>query len=72
MIIQKLNNKGIAMVISLVVTMFLLTFGSILLARTFFQKNILDRERNLANAFYIAEAGAQAGLNRLDRLINTY
>ena len=66
------NNNGIALVISLVVTMFLLTFGSILLARTFFQKNMLDREKNLANAYYIAEAGAQAGLNRLDRLINTY
>lgn len=66
------NNKGIALVISLVVTMFLLTFGSILLSRTFFQKNLVDREKKLANAFYIAEAGVQAGLNRLDRLVNTY
>lgn len=66
------NNKGIALVLSLVVTMFLLTFGSILLARTFFQKNMVDRQKNLANSYYLAEAGAQAGLNRLDRLVNTY
>ena len=73
MMINKLNNnKGIALVISMVVTMFLLTFGSILLARTFSQKNLLDREKNLTNAFYLAEAGAQAGLSRLDRLVNTY
>ena len=66
------NNKGIALVLSLIVTMFLLTFGSILLARTFFQKNLVDRQKNLANSYYLAEAGAQAGLNRLDRLVNTF
>jgi lipopolysaccharide export LptBFGC system permease protein LptF len=66
------NNKGIALVISLVVTMFLLTFGSILLSRTFSQRNLIEREKRLNNSFYLAEAGAQAGLNRLDRLINTY
>lgn len=66
------NNKGIALVISLVVTMFLLTFGSILLSLTFSQKNLIEREKKLANSLYLAEAGAQAGLNRLDRLVNTY
>lgn len=66
------NNKGIALVLSLIVTMFLLTFGSILLSRTFSQRFLLDREKNLANAFYLSEAGAQAGLSRLDRLINTF
>jgi len=66
------NNKGIALVISLVVTMFLLTFGSILLSRTFSQRSFIEREKKLANSLYLAEAGAQAGLNRLDRLVNTY
>lgn len=66
------SNKGIALVMSLIMTMLLLTFGSILLSRTLFQKTALDRQRNVTNAFYLAEAGAQAGLNRLDRLINTY
>ncbi len=66
------NNNGIALVISLIMTMLLLTFGSILLSRTFFHKNSLDRQKNVTNAYYLAEAGAQAGLNRLDRIINTY
>jgi len=66
------NNKGIALVISFIVTMFLLTFGSILLSRTFSQRNLIEREKKLANSLYLAESGAQAGLNRLDRLVNTY
>lgn len=69
---KQLNNKGIALVLSLVITMFLLTFGSVLLTRTFSQKFLIDRERHLINASYLADAGAQAGLYRLDRLINTY
>lgn len=67
-----INNKGIALVMSLIMTMLLLTFGSILLSRTFFHKNTLDRQRNITNAYYLSEAGAHAGLNRLDRLINTF
>lgn len=69
---KQLNNKGIALVLSLIVTMFLLTFGSVLLSLTFSQKRVLDRDRDLANASYLSDAGAQAGLYRLDRLINTY
>lgn len=67
-----LNNSGIALVLSLIVTMFLLTFGSVLLTRTFSQRFLLGRDQNLANASYLSEAGAQAGLYRLDRLINTF
>lgn len=66
------NNSGIALVLSLIITMFLLTFGSVLLTRTFSQKFLSDRTKNLINASYLSEAGAQAGLYRLDRLINTY
>lgn len=69
---RHLNNSGIALVLSLMITMFLLTFGSVLLARTFSQKFLTDRAKELANASYLSEAGAQAGLYRLDRLINTY
>lgn len=69
---KRLNNKGIALVLSLIVTMFLLTFGSVLLTLTLAQKRVLDRDRDLANASYLSDAGAQAGLYRLDRLINTY
>jgi hypothetical protein len=72
MIIHRLNNKGIALVLSMIVTMFLLTFGSILLSRTFSQRFLLEREKKLTNAFYLSEAGAQAGIYRLDRLINTF
>lgn len=69
---RPLNNKGIALILSLIVTMFLLTFGSVLLTRTFSQRFLLEREQKLANASYLAEAGAQAGLYRLDRLINSF
>ena len=58
---RSLNNSGIALVLSLIVTMFLLTFGSVLLMRTFSQRFLLEREKYLVNASYLSEAAAQAG-----------
>ena len=70
---MKLNNKqGIALVISLLVMTFLIAFSGIFLLRVSNQRSWVQQEKNLTNAFYLAEAGAQAGLSRLNTLINAY
>ena len=66
------NNQGIALVLSLMVMLFLLTFSSILILSVFTQNNLIRRESNLIRAHYLAQAGAHAGLNRLNILINSY
>ncbi|GEM_PF-6468818 len=66
------NNQGIALVLSLMVMLFLLTFSSILILSVFTQHNLVKRESDLMRAHYLAQAGAQAGLNRLNILINSH
>src|SRR6185436_4572215 len=71
--IMKLNNnRGIALVISLLVMTFLIAFSGIFLLRVSTQRSLIQRAQGLTNAFYLAEAGAQAGLSRLNNLINAY
>ena len=67
----KSNEQGMALVIVLMVVMVFAILGSAFIARTVNEKNTADRERLLNQAFYLAEAGADAGLNKLDELINT-
>jgi hypothetical protein len=70
---MKINNeRGIALVISLLVMTFLIAFSGIFLLRVSNQRSWIQQEKNLANAFYLAEAGAQAGLVRLHNMINAY
>jgi len=66
------NNKGIALVFSFLIMTFLLAFSGILLLRVATQRSVIQQEKSLTNAFYLAEAGAQAGLSRLNNLINGY
>ena len=66
------NNKGIALVISMLVMTFLIAFSGIFLLRVCSQRSWIQHEKHSTNAYYLAEAGAQAGLNRLQNLINGY
>ena len=66
------NEKGMALVIVLMVVMVFAILGSAFIARTVNEKNTAEREKLLNQAFYVAEAGGDAGLARLDQLINTY
>jgi hypothetical protein len=66
------NNKGVALVFSFLIMTFLLAFSGIFLLRVSAQRSAVQREKNLINAYYLAEAGAQAGLSRLNMLINAY
>ncbi len=69
---MKVNNeKGVALVISLLIVLVLITLGSIFIVRTVNEKTMSDRQRRLTQAFYIADGGSQEGLNKIDTLINT-
>jgi len=69
---RKSNEKGMALVIVLMVVMVFAILGSAFIARTVNEKNTAEREKLLNQAFYVAEAGGDAGLAKLDELINTY
>ena len=66
------NNKGIALVFSFLIMTFLLAFSGVFLLRVTNQRNQIQQEKDRTNALYLAEAGAQAGLARLNNLINGY
>lgn len=65
------NNKGIAIPITLMILIVLLVLGSIFILRIINEWNTVNRQRQLTQAFYIAEGGSQAALKALDILINT-
>ena len=66
------NQKGAVFVISLLVMMVLVVLSSVFIFRAVTEKNMSDRERKLTQALFIGESGSNAGLERLDTLINTY
>lgn len=66
------NNHGAALIIVLFVMTVLLGLGNIFVMRTINERNITNREREAAKAFYAAHGGTQAGLDGLDNLINNF
>lgn len=66
------NNRGAALVIVLFVMTVLLGLGNVLVMRTIGERNMTNRERETAKAFYAAHGGTQAGLDGLDNLINNF
>lgn len=65
------NRRGAALVVALMVVIVLIILGSVLILRSVTEKRSSDEERRTIQSFYLAEAGANAGLDRLDYLINT-
>ncbi len=65
------EEKGVALVLTLLFVLVLTILGSVFVLRTVNEKNISERERLLSQAFYASEGGGEAGLAKLDELINT-
>ncbi len=64
------NDRGLILVTSLGIVTVLLIIGGIFIVRTVSEKNLSDLERRSTRAFYLADAGSQAALNRLNEIIN--
>lgn len=69
---SRTNEHGAALIIVLFVMTVLLGLSNIFVARTINERNITNRERENAKAFYAAHGGTQAGLDGLDNLINNF
>ena len=69
---SRTNECGAALIIVLFVMTVLLGLGNIFVMRTINERNITNREREAAKAFYAAHGGTQAGLDGLDNLINNF
>ncbi len=70
--ISRSQNRGAALIIVLFVMTVLLALGNIFVARTINERNMTNREREAAKAYYAAHGGTQAGLDGLDNLINNF
>ncbi len=70
---MKINNeRGVALIISLLVIIVLLALSSIFVLTTITERRHTQWEVNEAQAFYIAEAGGNASLAEMDDLINHF
>ena len=68
---MKIRNKhGVALVVSLFVIVILISVASIFVVRAVTENNAVKKELNSGKAFYVAEAGAQLGLDGINTLIN--
>lgn len=65
------NNKGIALVISLLVSIVLIALSSIFVLRTVNESYTAKRQRDMLKTFGIAEGAAENGFDTLNTLINT-
>lgn len=68
----KTDERGAAMIIVLFIMVVLLSLGDIFVLRAVHERNMADRERETAKAFYAAHGGSQAGLDGLNNLINNF
>jgi uncharacterized protein (UPF0333 family) len=66
------NQKGVALVLTLMVIVVLLIVGSSFILRAVNEWKTALREKRIAQAFSITEGGAAAAVDKLDDLINTY
>ena len=60
-----INEKGVALIIVLLMLLILTLIGISAISTTTFETNISGNERVGTNAFYAADAGVQVGLNQL-------
>lgn len=65
------NEKGMALVMTLLIILVFTILGSVFIVRTVNEKNISEREKLWNQAYFIGETGGDAGLAKLDELINT-
>lgn len=60
-----INNKGVALVIALLMLLVLTIIGIASVSTTIFEANIAGNERVGVDAFYTSEAGSQVGVSKL-------
>src|SRR3989338_4774935 len=65
------NERGVALMIGLTLIVVLVPLTGIIVLRTVRESVMVKKERDTSRAFFIAESGALAGLDKLDGLINT-
>jgi len=65
------NKRGISLVIAFLVIVVLLILGSVFILRSVGESYAARKEKNSIQAFFLGEAGANVGLNKIDILINT-
>lgn len=65
MMINLKNKRGVILIVVYLLVTVLLTFSIIFISRTVNEKNIALRQKNISFAFYLAEAGLDAGFNWL-------
>lgn len=66
------NERGVALIFTLLVISVLLILGGAFVLRSVNEKNTAERERDFVQAFYVAEGGGEAGLFKVDELMNTH
>jgi len=66
------NNRGTALILTLMVIVVLLIFGGVFVLRSVNEWNSAQNEKKIAEAYYIAEAAKESGFYKIDELINTY
>ncbi|MFH1655611.1 MAG: DUF4900 domain-containing protein [Candidatus Omnitrophota bacterium] len=64
------NKRGISLILIFLVIVVLLILGAAFILRTVAENYAARKEKNSIQAFFLGEAGANAGLNRIDLLIN--
>jgi len=65
MVSHRLNDKGMALIIALMILLVLTLIGINAITSTNFEVNISGNERVGTDAFYASEAGAQVGINQI-------
>lgn len=68
----KSDERGIALISTLFFVFIFLSLGSLIVLRTFHENTTVAVEKESAKSFYAALGGANAALDGLDTLINTY
>lgn len=65
------NERGVTLMIGLMLVIVLVPLTGVIVLRTVNESVMVKKNQDMSKAFYIAEAGSQAGLGQLDTLINT-
>jgi hypothetical protein len=65
------NERGVTLMIGLMLVIVLVPLTGVIVLRTVNESVMVKKNQDMTKAFYVAEAGSQAGLEQLDTLINT-
>jgi len=69
--LRKTNKKAVVLLLSILTLVILIVLGSAFILRTVGQRFSVETDKKSTQAFYLAEAGANCALNKLNLLINS-